>query len=130
MSTKPTESIDLQYVGSYVISSGSGDRCGLSELLAAIASRRPRADSDQVFEACLAACLSLADEGHVRIEMTPACADRPTRDGYTQVPAESAPQVLRDPQSWWSPRDTLPRYWLVATQEGRAAYISDDTISL
>lgn len=122
--------IDLQYIGSYVVSSGDGDRCGLSELLAAIGSRRSEASEEEVFAACLAACLSLVNDRHVALEMTPAHADRPGRGGYTEVSPSDAPEVLRDPVSWQSPRESRPRYWLVATEAGKAAYIGEDTVSL
>jgi hypothetical protein len=122
--------IDLQYISSYVVSSGDGDRCGLSELLAAIGSRRTDASSEEVLAACVEACLPLVNEGHVRLEMTPAHADRPGRGGYTLIEQADAPDVLRDPDSWHSPRESHPQYWLVATEAGKAAYISEDTFSL
>jgi hypothetical protein len=125
-----TQGIDDQFIASYVISSGDGDRCGLSELLVAIGTRRDSASSEEVFEACVAACLPLVSEQHVRLEMTPAYSDRPGRDGYTQVSLADAPTVLRDPVSWQSPRESRPHYWLVATEAGKAAYISEDTVSL
>ena len=122
--------IDLRYIASYAISSGDGDRCGLSELLAAIGSRRPEASRAEVSEACVAACLQLVSEHHIRLEMTPAHADRPGRGGYTEIPPQNAPEVLRDPESWQSPRESLPSYWLVATEAGKAAYISEEAVSL
>ena len=122
--------IDLDYIASYVVSSGDGDRCGLSELLAAIGIRRSEASSEEVFEACVAACLPLVSEGFVRLEMTPAHADRPGRDGHTQISEHDAQGVLSDPVSWRSPQESRPRYWLVATAAGKAAYISEDTLSL
>jgi hypothetical protein len=122
--------IDLQNIASYVVSSGDGDRCGPFELLAAIQSRHPDNSADEVLEACRSACTSLAAEGHVRLEMTPPHADRPTRDGYTAIPDAAVEGILRDPESWQSPRDARPRYWLVATETGKAAYISEDVVSL
>ncbi|MCH7599262.1 MAG: hypothetical protein IH973_05845 [Myxococcales bacterium] len=122
--------IDLNYIASYVVSSGDGDRCGLSELLAAMQTRQSDASSEEIFEACVAACLPLVKKQHVRLEMTPAHADRPGRGGYTQISQEKAPEVLCDPASWQSPRESQPHYWLVATEAGKAAYISEDIISL
>lgn len=122
--------IDLHYIASYVVSSGDGDRCGPFELLAAIGSRNPETRGEEVFEACLSACLSLVSEGHIRLEMTPPHADRPTRDGYTQIRDADVERILRDPESWQSPQDARPRYWLVATETGKAAYISEDVVSL
>ena len=122
--------IDLHYIASYVVSSGDGDRCGLSELLAAIGTRRSEASSEEVLEACVAACLALVQEQHVRLEMTPARAGRPGRGGYTQISVADAPAVLRDPASWQSPRESEPHYWLVATDAGKSFYISEDTVSL
>lgn len=122
--------IDLDYIASYVVSSGDGDRCGLFELLVAIQSRRPEANGEEVFDACLSACSSLTRVGHIRLEMTPPHADRPTRDGYTRIPEAAVEEILSNRESWLSPRDARPRYWLVATQTGKAAYISDDIVSL
>jgi len=122
--------IDLDYIASYVVSSGDGDRCGLSELLAAMETRQSDVDSEEVFEACVAACLPLLSQHHVRLEMTPAHADRPGRGGYTEISEENAPAVLRDPASWQSTLESQPHYWLVANEAGRAAYISEDIVSL
>ena len=122
--------IDLQFIASYIVSSGDGDRCGLSELLVAIGSRRPEANRDEIFEACLAACLHLVSEHQVRLEMTPPHADRPGRGGYTEVAPQTASKILRDPVSWQSPRESQARYWLIATDAGKAAYISEEVVSL
>lgn len=123
-------SIDLEYVASYVVSSGDGDRCGLSELLAAIGTRRSEASSDEVFEACLAACVDLSNAGHVCLEMTPALASRPGRDGYTLIASDEAEATLNDRKVWQSPQETKPSYWLVATDSGKAKYISEEVVSL
>ncbi|MCP5044432.1 MAG: hypothetical protein GY944_25665 [bacterium] len=118
------------YIASYVISSGDGDRCGLHELLAAIGTRRSELDADEVLHACRDTCLSLVDAGHVRFEMTPAGADRPTRDGYTLIAAEDTHEILQGREAWTSPSDAHPRYWLVATDTGKAAFISEEVVSL
>lgn len=127
---KATQLIDLRYIASYVVSSGDGDRCGLFELLAAIGSRNPETSDEDVLADCRSACTSLLSEGHARLEMTPPHADRPTRDGYTPIPTAEVEGVLGDPESWLSPQDARPRYWLVATESGKATYISEDVVHL
>ena len=122
--------IDLQNIASYVVSAGDGDRCGTFELLAAIGSRNPEISEEDVWQACFAACTALVGEGHVRLEMTPPHADRPTRDGYTQIPSADVETILGNRESWQSPQDARPRYWLVATEAGKAAYISEEVVSL
>ncbi len=118
------------FIASYVVSTGDGDRCGLHELVAAIASRRSDVSADDVRTACQQACASLASAGHVRVEMTPPHADRPERDGYTLVSPEDALVAFGDAATWQPPSDARPRYWLVATEDGRAAYISEEVVSL
>lgn len=125
-----TQVIDLDYIASYVVSTGDGDRSGPFELLAAIGSRHPETSGEEVLEACLLACISLANQGHIRLEMTPPHADRPTRDGYTKILDADIEGILRDPRSWQGPQEARPRYWLVATETGKAAYISEDVVSL
>lgn len=122
--------IELDYIAAYVVSAGDGDRCGLSELLAAIGSRRPHVGKDDVFAACVSACIALAQRGHVRLEMTPAFASRPGREGYVVVDENDVEATLRDARSWQSPKESRPTYWLVATEAGKAAYISEDVVSL
>lgn len=122
--------IDLDYIAAYVVSAGDGDRCGLSELLSAIGSRRPEVDAAQVFDACVAACLTLAQREHVRLEMTPAFASRHGRDGYEVVGNGDVESTLRDAESWQSPSEARPIYWLVATDAGKSEYISEEVVSL
>ena len=55
---------------------------------------------------------------------------RSTRDGYTKILDAEIEGVLRDPRSWQSPQEARPRYWLVATETGKTAYISEDVVSL
>lgn len=118
------------FIASYVVSTGDGDRCGLHELVGAIASRRSEVAIDDVLTACQQACASLASAGHVRVEMTPPRADRPERDGYTLVSVQDALAAFEDDATWQAPSDARPRYWLIATDEGRAAYISEEVVSL
>jgi len=118
------------FIASYVVSSGDGDRCALYELIAAIATRRPEMNPDEVFVACRDACTTLVGDEHVHLEMTPPHADRPGRDGYTAVAIRDAAAVLHDRDSWQSPSEALPRYWLVATESGKAAFISQEIVSL
>ena len=122
--------IDLDYIAAYVVSAGDGDRCGLSELLSAIGTRRPEVSAEQVFDSCVAACVTLAQSGHVRVEMTPAFASRPGRDGYVVVEGSDVEPTLRNADSWQSPQESRPSYWLVATAAGKAAYISEAVVSL
>jgi len=118
------------FIATYVIGAGDTDRCGVHELVAAIESRRPATPRDELEAACRDACVSLVEAGHVRVDMTPAGAERPGRDGYTPVARAEAIAVFRDALSWSSPADARPRYWLAATDAGRAAYISDEVVSL
>lgn len=62
--------------------------------------------------------------------MTLPHADRPGRDGYTLVTDEEVPAILADADAWLSPRDTNPCYWPMATESGKAKYISEDIFSL
>lgn len=122
--------IGLHYIAAYVVAAGDGDRCGLSELLTAIGTRRPETDAEQIFESCVAACTTLVQNEHVRLEMTPAFASRPGRDGYVTIASDQVDATLRDPVSWESPKESQASYWLVATDAGKAAYISEEVVSL
>ncbi len=119
-----------EFIASYVIGVADTDRCGVHELVPAIASRRDDVSESEVALACREACAALVRAEHVRLEMTPAGADRPGRDGYTPVAIDDALKVFDDEASWRFPSDAHPRYWLVATDAGRAAYISEDVVSL
>lgn len=125
-----TSAIDLDYIAAYVVSAGDGDRCGLSELLTAIGTRRPEVPAGEVFESCVSACFTLVHAGQARLEMTPAFASRPGRDGYVVVEAGDIEPTLRNTGSWQSPKESHASYWLVATEAGKAAFISEDVVSL
>ncbi len=122
--------LDRQYVQSFIISSGDGDRCGLHELLAAIETRHPEATLEEAKATCRDACLAVLEAGHALLQMTPAHADRPGRDGYTAVPLEDVRGILDAEASWQSPVESNPRYWLVATDSGKTEYISPEAFSL
>ncbi|MFT5441895.1 MAG: hypothetical protein ACI8W3_000937 [Myxococcota bacterium] len=122
--------IDTHAIAAYVVSSSDGDRCSLSELLSAIRSRSPEASHEEVLDACRNTCLDLVREGHLRLDMTLPHANRPGRDGYTLVADEEVPAILTDPNAWLSPRETHACYWPMATESGKAKYISEDAFSL
>jgi hypothetical protein len=121
---------DDRFIESFIVSSGDGDRLGLHELLPAIGSRRPEATPEEVLAACRDASLAVLEAGHARFEMTPAHANRPGRDGYTAVSLEQARVILASDDAWQSPVESDPRYWFVATEAGKAEYISRETFSL
>lgn len=122
--------LDRRFIQSFIVSSGDGDRCGLHELLPAIGSRRPEETPEEILEACREACVAVLEAGHAILEMTPAGADRPGRGGYTVVSLENARGILADQRAWQNPIDTDPRYWFIASEAGKAEYISSETISL
>jgi hypothetical protein len=122
--------IGLHYIAAYVVAAGDGDRCGLSELLTAIGTRHSEAGAEQIFESCVAACTTLVQSEHVRLEMTPAFASRPGRDGYVTIASDQVDATLRNTVSWESPKESHASYWLVATDTGKAAYISEEVVSL
>lgn len=122
--------VDRRFIESFIISTGDGDLCGLHELQTAIGTRYKDASAAETRAACLEACLTVLEAGHAIMQMTPPHADRPGRDGYTVISLEDARLILADDDSWRSPVESNARYWLVATESGKAEYISADTFSL
>lgn len=119
-----------EFIASYIVGAADTDRVGLFELSTAIGTRRPELERDEIERACLSACTQLLRAGHVRVEVTPAGARRPGRGGYKKLAEPDAQAALDDPASWQPPSDAHPRYWLVATDAGREAYISEEVVSL
>ncbi len=122
--------VDRQFIQSFIVASGDGDRLGLHELLEAIGTRRPEESAEEVQRACLDACLAVLESDHAILEMTPAGADRPGRGGYTTVSLPDARTILASEGAWQAPVENDPRYWFIATDAGKAEYISGETVSL
>jgi hypothetical protein len=122
--------LDQNYIKSFVASSAHGSFFGLYELLPSIASRFPDQSQGEVLASCRAAVADLVEREFVRLHMTPAHAERPTRDSCPLVPPEEVTEILGRDESWESPSESRATYWLSTTEAGEAAYFSTEDLSL
>jgi hypothetical protein len=122
--------LDQHYIKSFAASIAHGSFYGLYELLCSMASRLPDDAHSEVLAACRMAVVDLVEHELVRLHMTPAHAERPTRDGCPLVPLEEVSGVLGRDESWESPRESRATYWLSTTEAGEAAYFSPEILSL
>jgi hypothetical protein len=121
---------DEQYIRSYVISVSHGSSCGLHEIPEAIAARLSGHSQAEILAVCQSVCAELLERQHVSMHVTPAFGERPMRGSYVAVSPDEALLVVRRAESWQSPSNSQPRYWLTTTDAGEAAYYSDETVSL
>jgi len=122
--------LDQHYIKSFAASIAHGSFFGLYELLRSIESRLLDHSHGEVLASCRAAVADLVESEFVRLHVTPAHAERPTRDSCPLVPPEEVAEVLGRDESWVSPRESRATYWLSTTEAGEAAYFSTEDLSL
>ncbi len=117
-------------IEAYIVAAADGDQLGLHELPSAVSRRTPELEEAEIYQLCRATCRDLLERGCIQLVSTPAFAARPGRDGFVAISSAEALEIVSDDQNWHLPAEAKARYWLVATDEGRAEYISESKLSL